>query len=150
MWSIISIGHTNSPWITEGLQTYQKRLKKPYALSVITCPPPSTGPDPQREGLALIKAIPQNACAIALDASGIAQTSETFAHALAQKHEQHRHIAFLIGGANGLSPAVYDACEHTWALSALTFPHKLVQIILAEQLYRAMCILQRHPYHRGH
>ena len=58
-------------------------------------------------------------------------------------------MAFLIGGADGHAPAVRAAAQEVWSLSALTLPHALVRVIVAEQIYRATTLLRGHPYHRG-
>lgn len=75
-------------------------------------------------------------------------TTEQLAQTLKTFYEQHQNIAFLIGGPEGLSPDCLKQTTHSWSLSDLTFPHALVRVILAEQLYRAMTILKNLPYHR--
>jgi len=86
---------------------------------------------------------------IALDERGSTMTSEAFARHLAKLRDRGRDLIFLIGGPDGLSPALKERANDRLALSALTWPHLLVRAMLAEQLYRAMAILSGHPYHRG-
>ncbi len=62
--------------------------------------------------------------------------------------QQGRDVAFVIGGADGLHESVKHQAQHLMALSALTLPHGMVRVLLAEQLYRAHSLLHNHPYHR--
>jgi 23S rRNA (pseudouridine1915-N3)-methyltransferase len=90
-----------------------------------------------------------DATAIALDENGTSQDSERFAAFLAARRDAGRKsLAFLIGGADGLDPALATAAEQRIAFGRMTIPHQLVRILVAEQVYRAMTILSGHPYHR--
>jgi 23S rRNA (pseudouridine1915-N3)-methyltransferase len=60
-----------------------------------------------------------------------------------------RNLALLVGGPDGLAPACLEAADTSWSLSALTFPHPVVRVIVAEQIYRVWSLLNRHPYHRA-
>ncbi|WP_203072282.1 23S rRNA (pseudouridine(1915)-N(3))-methyltransferase RlmH [Falsiroseomonas ponticola] len=103
----------------------------------------------RREGQALLAALPPQAFAVALDLGGQAPTSEALA-ALVEKWEGlARPITFLVGGAEGLDPAVLDRADHRLSLGPLTWPHFLVRGLLAEQLFRAQAIRTNHPYHRA-
>jgi 23S rRNA (pseudouridine1915-N3)-methyltransferase len=75
--------------------------------------------------------------------------TEELAERLGRWQQDGRDVAFLIGGPEGLAPACLERSELRWSLSPLTFPHALVRVLLAEQLYRAWSILAGHPYHRG-
>jgi 23S rRNA (pseudouridine1915-N3)-methyltransferase len=103
----------------------------------------------RREGEALLAALPPGALAVALDLGGEAPTSEALAARLARWEEAGRVPCFLIGGAEGLDPAVLARAEHRLSLGPLTWPHFLVRGMLAEQLYRAQAIRAGHPYHRA-
>jgi 23S rRNA (pseudouridine1915-N3)-methyltransferase len=85
---------------------------------------------------------------IALDSTGKNQTSIQFAHVLERRLLQKKTIAFLIGGASGLSPSVLSQSNEIWSLSQMTFPHRLAYCILAEQIYRTGEILRNGPYHK--
>jgi 23S rRNA (pseudouridine1915-N3)-methyltransferase len=86
---------------------------------------------------------------IACDEKGSAMTSRAFAERLAALRDRGvRHIAFVIGGADGLHPAVVSAARERLALGPQTWPHALVRVMLAEQIYRAATILAGSPYHR--
>ena len=108
--------------------------------------------DPARlvaeEGAALLGAIPKGAHVVALDGRGKTWSSEELAAQLARWRMQGKDLAFLIGGADGLAPAVLERADQHWSLGPLTFPHPLVRIVVAEQLYRASSQLAHHPYHR--
>jgi len=100
------------------------------------------------EADALLAKIPSSHRLICLDRGGEALTSEAFAGLLAKMRDGGQlGLAFLIGGADGLSPEAQAA--KTVSLGPLTLPHGLARVVLAEQLYRAATILAGHPYHRG-
>lgn len=102
------------------------------------------------EASALQTRIPQGAHIVALDEAGRSMTSEDFAKHIAKLRDSGiGDLAFLIGGPDGLAPAIRDGAQSRLALGAQTWPHMLVRAMLAEQLYRALAILARHPYHRA-
>lgn len=102
-----------------------------------------------REGEALRAAIPGRATVVALDAGGAALDSVAFAQRLGGWREEGRsEVAFVIGGAEGLDPALLADAELRLSFGAMTWPHLLARVMLAEQLYRAQTILGGHPYHR--
>jgi 23S rRNA (pseudouridine1915-N3)-methyltransferase len=110
---------------------------------------PGRGKSAALELKALEAAIPAGARRVALDPTGKALTSEGFAAHLAKLRDQGvRSTAFLIGGAEGLG-SLRDSAQDRIALGLQTWPHLLVRVMLAEQLYRAATILTGHPYHRG-
>jgi 23S rRNA (pseudouridine1915-N3)-methyltransferase len=93
--------------------------------------------------------IPKGAFLIALDEQGKSFSSSEFAKLLAEKRDQARDIAFLIGGPDGLTPSLRDSAAWKTAFGRQTWPHLLVRAMLAEQIYRAFAILAGHPYHRA-
>ena len=97
----------------------------------------------------MLAAIPAGSIVIALDVLGKSWSTEQLASQLDQWLASGQDVALLVGGPEGLSPACLQRADLKWSLSALTFPHPLVRIILAEQLFRAWSILSNHPYHRG-
>lgn len=100
------------------------------------------------EAKALRAALPEG-IVVALDERGKMQGSEAFANQLARWRDDGRPaVSFVIGGADGLDPDFVKAADLTLSFSPLTWPHQLVRIMLAEQLYRATTILSGHPYHR--
>jgi 23S rRNA (pseudouridine1915-N3)-methyltransferase len=103
----------------------------------------------RREGAALLAALPRDAFAVALDLGGVAPTSEALAAMLESWLADGRKPAFLIGGAEGLAASVLARADHVLSLGPLTWPHMLVRVMLAEQLFRARAIAAGHPYHRA-
>ena len=102
------------------------------------------------EGAALAKHITGGAAVVALDETGTAVTSESFAAQLGKWRDGGREaICFVIGGADGLAPEIRKRADLTLAFGKVTWPHQLVRIMLLEQLYRAITILSGHPYHRA-
>ena len=128
---------------------YAARLRPPPAVTEVAEARGSAAEIRRREGAALLAALPAGALAVALDLGGEAPGSEDFAALLARWIGTGRPLAFLIGGAEGLDPAVLARAEHRIALGPMTWPHFLVRGMLAEQLYRAQAIRQNHPYHRA-
>ncbi len=103
----------------------------------------------RREGEAILASVPAVAFAVALDLGATAPDSETFSRLLTRWMEQARPLSFIIGGAEGLDAAVMARADHVLSLGPLTWPHMLVRVLLAEQLFRARAIATGHPYHRA-
>jgi len=102
------------------------------------------------EAKKLIARIPPAAHRIALDEAGRSLSSEAFAkHLAALRDGGVRDLVFLIGGPDGLAPALREGASERLAFGPQTWPHLLVRAMLAEQIYRAFSILSGHPYHRG-
>ncbi len=102
------------------------------------------------EAKRLRAAVPEGAVVVALDARGRELSSEAFARRLEGWREARvRRVAFLIGGAEGLDPALRESADLVLAFGAMTWPHMLARVMLVEQIYRAQQILAGHPYHRG-
>jgi len=101
------------------------------------------------EAVAVRKAIEPGAVKVILDAGGKALSSEELAARLGRWRDAGRNVAFVIGGADGLAPALKGEGELVLSFGAATWPHQLVRIMLLEQLYRAVTILSGHPYHRA-
>lgn len=156
---IAAVGRLKAGPERELLARYLDRANasgKPLALSpldVIEVPESVAQTATKRksdEAKALLAAIPGKAKVIVLDEVGKSISSDDFAKRLARFRDDGAACAvFLIGGADGLDEAVREKAELVLALGATTFPHQIVRILLAEQLYRAQTILSGHPYHRG-
>lgn len=129
---------------------YNARLRPPLTLVEL---PEGRGTSPaeirRREGEAILAGLPAGALLVALDLGGAAPDSEGLAALTARWAEAGRALAYAIGGAEGLDPAVLARAEHSLSLGRLTWPHALVRGLLAEQLYRAQAIRAGHPYHRA-
>jgi len=103
----------------------------------------------REEATALEKALPEGAVLILLDERGKAIDSEAFADLLGRQRDGgKRDVMIAIGGADGLDPELRKRADLTLNLGSMTWPHQLVRILIAEQLYRAVTILSGHPYHR--
>lgn len=141
-------------WIRDGFREYEKRLPPEIQVEVIDLKPEerSSGKTAARavelEGERMLAALPPHATLLALDERGRAVTTQGLSVMLAGWMRDGTHPAFAIGGADGLSEAVKARADKLISLSALTLPHALVRVVLAEQLYRAASILANHPYHR--
>lgn len=168
---LLSVGRRMPAWINEGFAEYAKRLPPSCALTLVEIDPAPRGKGLGRgrgkpgqrpqlstaerdklladEGERLLKATPSSALAVALDVKGRAWSTEALAGELEAWMASGRDVALLVGGPDGLSANCLRRAEQRWSLSPLTFPHPLVRVILAEQLYRAWTIVQGHPYHRG-
>lgn len=97
----------------------------------------------------LLLAAAKGATIVAMDERGRNETSEVFARRLGEwRDNATSDLAFVIGGANGLAPAIREKAVHIMSFGAMTWPHMLARAMLAEQLYRAVTILAGHPYHR--
>jgi len=100
------------------------------------------------EGERLLEALERDDFVVALDERGREFATLELARWFAERQQDGRDLVFLIGGPDGLDPAVLERADWRWSLSRLTFPHALVRILLVEQLYRAQSVLSHHPYHR--
>ena len=142
-------------WVDVGSEEYTKRLGADLKIEWVELPlgKRSKGFDVQRaiqsESDTMLAAIGKGDGVIALDVKGRAWSTEELADRLKNWQMSGRNYSLLIGGPDGLSQACLQLAEVKWSLSALTFPHPLVRVILAEQLYRAWSINNNHPYHRA-
>jgi 23S rRNA (pseudouridine1915-N3)-methyltransferase len=152
--TILAVGHRAPGWIQEGFNEYAKRMPPEARVELVEVKPEERGAGRSTdkamgiEGERILAALPQGATLLALDERGKAVTTKGMSVMLSDWMRDGSSPAFAIGGADGLSDAVKERAAKLISLSALTLPHALVRVILAEQLYRAWSILARHPYHR--
>jgi 23S rRNA (pseudouridine1915-N3)-methyltransferase len=152
--TILSVGHKMPAWIQDGFQEYTRRMPPEIRVELTELKPEERGAgravDKAREaeGERIVAAVPPGATVLALDEKGKAVSTQGLSVMLAEWMRDAVHPVFVIGGADGLAPAVKERADKLLSLSALTLPHGLVRVVLAEQLYRAWSILARHPYHR--
>jgi 23S rRNA (pseudouridine1915-N3)-methyltransferase len=140
-------------WVREAVDDYLKRFAASLRVSIIEIEAGNrTGGNARRaigiEGERLLAAIRKEDYVVALDERGTEMTTKQLATWLGDHMREARDVALLIGGPDGFAPEVLARANFKWALSKLTFPHALVRVILAEQLYRAHSLLNNHPYHR--
>jgi 23S rRNA (pseudouridine1915-N3)-methyltransferase len=152
---LIAAGTRLPDWVNAGFREYQRRLRAPLTLELLEIPVATrrAGENSQRavahEGAAMLEALGRDDYVVALEISGKSMSTVELKDWLAQRLEDGRALALLIGGPDGLAPACLQRANHLWSLSPLTLPHALVRIVVAEQLYRAMSLRAGHPYHRA-
>ncbi len=146
---LVAIGRAKAGPESALFAAYNARLRPALELQELPEARGAPAEMRRREGAALIAALPDRALVVALDLGGAAPTSEALAAHTQRWMEAARPIVFLVGGAEGLDPAVLARAEHRLSLGPLTWPHMLVRALLAEQLFRAQCIRDGHPYHRA-
>ena len=146
---VLSIGKKHEPWVTEGIDRYEKRMKKPFDLKWQLLPHSSREGDSARteESERILSKVETRDYLILLDERGKNIDSPTLARTLQQPLDTSRNITVVIGGAYGVDASVHSRADFTWSLSKLVFPHQLVRLILSEQLYRAQEIAGGRPYH---
>ena len=152
--SFWSIGKANEAYVKSGIEDFTKRLSNYFPVQWNIIPVPKNAGMlseidlKKREGDMILGFLKEEDYLIALDERGKEMTSEGLASFLQQRaNESSKNLVFLIGGAFGLDERVLKAAKLKWSLSPLTFPHQLVRLILAEQVYRACTILRNEKYH---
>ena len=152
--TILSVGHKMPAWIQEGFREYTRRMPPEIRVELVELKPEERGAGKNAdkakavEGERLLAALPEGGTLLALDERGKSVSTQGLSVMLSEWMRDASRPVFAIGGADGLSEAVKEHADKLVSLSALTLPHGLVRIVLAEQLYRAWSILARHPYHR--
>lgn len=146
---LIAVGRLREGPEAELFARYNARLRPKIAVTEIAEAQGAPVEAKRREGGAILGALPANAFAVALDLGGEAPDSEAFAKLLERWLGLSRPLCFLIGGAEGLDAAVIARADAVLSLGRLTWPHMLVRVLLAEQLFRARAIASGHPYHRA-
>jgi len=147
------VGKARHPALGEAIRDYEKRAALYWPLDVHEVREERASGVPldkvmQREGDRLAERIPERAQRIACEVSGKSFTSTQFADFLRSARDDDRDIAFLIGGAHGLAPAVSAASAMRISLAPWTLPHEIARLVLAEQIYRAGTIIRGEPYNK--
>jgi len=152
--SFWSIGKPNESYIKEGVDEFTKRISRYFSVEWNIIPVPKNAATlsetdlKKKEAELLLQMLKQDDHLVALDENGKQFTSEGLASFLQQRATAStKHIVFLIGGAFGLDETVLKRANLKWSLSQLTFPHQIVRLLLAEQVYRACTILRNEKYH---
>ncbi len=141
---ILAVGTRMPLWVTTAYGEYTRRLRSTLRIDLEEL---SIGKHKLDEQERLLERAGDDYL-VALDEHGKTLTTVQFAKWLGQRQQDGRDLTFVIGGPDGLGPQILEAATLRWSLSQLTFPHAMVRVILAEQLYRAHSVLQNHPYHR--
>lgn len=151
---LLAAGTRLPGWVNDGYEEYAGRLKGEYRLELkeIALGQRSGNDSTQaiaKEGERMIAALPSGAYVVALQVSGRSMSSEELARFLEARARDGRDVAFCIGGPDGIAAEVDARAQFRWSLSALTLPHALARVVVAEALYRAVTIVKGHPYHRA-
>jgi 23S rRNA (pseudouridine1915-N3)-methyltransferase len=150
---VLALGTRMPAWVDEGFREYAKRMPREWAVELVELKPERRdGRSPSQ-----ILALEANRIAAAwsgdtwravLDERGKSLSTRELAGTLDSARRRASRLSFVIGSADGIAPEIKSGADLLLSLSALTLPHGLVRVILAEQLYRAVSLLQGHPYHR--
>lgn len=155
---IVAIGHKAPDWVNAGFEDYARRMPREARIELIELKPgPRSGQNPSEAAIErilaaekdrILAAVPTGSVKIALDERGKAVSTADLARKLAGWMQDGRDAAFMIGSADGLDAGLKKEADLLLSLSAMTLPHAMVRVLLAEQLYRALSLIQNHPYHR--
>ena len=151
-----SIGKNNESYVKEGIEDFTNRISKYFSVEWNIIPTPKNAGMlsemdlKKKEGKTILEWLKKDDYLILLDERGRSLTSEGLAELIQSRaNESVKTIVFLIGGIYGVDEAVFKRANFQWSLSKLVFPHQLVRLILAEQLYRACTILRNEKYHHS-
>jgi len=131
-------------WVTTAYEDYTRRLRSSMRVDLEELP---VGKSKAEEENRFLDRLGDDYL-VALDEHGKSRTTLELAKWLGERLQDGRNLSFVIGGPDGLGAGILKKASFCWSLSALTFPHAMVRVMLAEQLYRAHSVLQNHPYHR--
>ena len=151
--TLLTVGKTDIRWVREGLETYSSRIGHYVPFRVCEIPELkavsalSRDQIKTREAELVFRQLKPSDNVILLDEHGVEYRSIEFADRLRKWMNDGRDIVFVIGGAYGFAPEIYERCDGKISLSQMTFSHQIVRTIFAEQLYRAFTILRGEPYH---
>jgi len=155
---VVAVGHRAPAWVNAGFTDYAQRMPREAQLVLKEIKPESRGHVSANasmvermraaESRRIVAALPRDSYTVVLDELGRSLTTRQLAVNLRRWQEAGHDVAFIIGGADGTADALKREANMVWSLSPLTLPHNLVRVVLAEQLYRAVSILNHHPYHR--
>ena len=146
---ILAVGKKHEDWVSTGIARYEKRLRKPFATTWQLLPHSSREGDAARaeESDRILAKLNRDDFVVLLDERGRNLDSPGLARALQGAFDGGRSVTLIIGGAYGVEDRVRRRADLVWSLSKLVFPHQLVRLIVAEQLYRAQEISAGRPYH---
>ncbi len=142
-------------WVDLACEDYGRRLPAEIRLDTILLPLMKRGKNPdlarikRDESRKLLTAVPKNSTIVVLDVLGLSLSTPKLSKMLANWMQQGQDVSLIIGGPDGVSDELLGLAKLKISLSALTFPHTLIRVMLMEQLYRAWTILNNHPYHRA-
>lgn len=146
---IIAVGKKHETWVAEGIERYQKRLKRPFVVEWVLLPHSALtdARARQEESGRILTRLNASDYVILLDERGKIIDSPYLSQLLLSPLETSKEVVIIIGGAYGVDDSIHQRANFVWSLSNLVFPHQLVRMILAEQIYRAQEIAGGKPYH---
>jgi 23S rRNA (pseudouridine1915-N3)-methyltransferase len=151
---LLAAGTKPPDWVAVGFQEYQKRLPPDWqlTLSEIRVSKRHKGEPVQKlkkeEGKRMLALVKPGSLLIAMDSRGSSWSTRSLARKLQDWQQRLGQVQLMVGGPDGLSDECLKATGTMWSLSKLTFPHFIVRLLIAEQVYRAWSILNNHPYHK--
>jgi 23S rRNA (pseudouridine1915-N3)-methyltransferase len=146
---VIAVGKKHESWVVEGIERYQKRLKRPFLIEWVFLPHSTLDGDMARrdESGRILSRLGATDFVVLLDERGKNVDSPTLQKILSGELSHSREVVIIIGGAYGVDVTVRNRADFMWSLSDLVFPHQLVRLILTEQIYRSQEIAIGAQYH---
>ncbi|MDH3611892.1 MAG: 23S rRNA (pseudouridine(1915)-N(3))-methyltransferase RlmH [Gammaproteobacteria bacterium] len=151
---LIAVGDRQPSWVDEAFDTYSRRFPRQWGFrldriaTVRRTKNDKSKSAMEAEGEQILAKTNADEQLVLLDERGKQLTSQALASRLSDWQSGGRHLCFVIGGPDGVSPACRDRADFIWSLSDLTLPHGLARVLFAEQMYRAWSLQTGHPYHR--
>lgn len=139
---LIAAGNRLPAWLDAGVDEYARRFGRGLKFELVEIPL-------AREAERMRAAIADGDYVVALEVGGRAMSTPELAQWLSARMAGGRNLVLLVGGPDGLDAGLSSRADFRWSLSPLTWPHGLVRVMVAEQLYRAHSLLLGHPYHRA-
>ena len=148
---VLAVGKKHESWVAAGIARYEQRLRKPFDVSWQLLPHSAREGDAARteESDRILAKLAAADVVVVLDERGQNVDSPRIARRLQDAFDVGRPVVVVIGGAYGVDDRVRDRADFVWSLSNLVFPHQLVRLMLAEQVYRAQEIAAGRPYHHA-
>ena len=151
---LLAVGQKMPTWVQQTFAEYNGRLPVKQQIELVEIAPIhrsksiSTDKARQMEAQSILDSVKNNEKIVLLDEKGKMISTRNLSESISQWQMNGDDIAIIIGGADGVDKNIKKQAHKTWSLSALTFPHPLVRVIIMEQIYRSYSLLSNHPYHR--
>lgn len=151
---LVAVGTRPPSWVVQGIEQYSSRLQRDCRFDILEI---KTSDRKKKQSVAIHQEdearligshLNAGARVIAMDSRGKIWSTAQLAGKVEAWSQQTNHFQFVIGGPDGLADVILNRADEIWSLSNLTFPHFLVRVLLAEQVYRALMLNAKHPYHR--
>ncbi len=151
---IIAVGERMPAWVQDGYQEYMKRITSGMTISLVEISAEKRNKSANiqkilvKEAQRMLQAVAKDHYIIALDKDGQSWSTEVLADKIRAWQQDGTNISILIGGPEGMTAELISQAQARMSFSAMTFPHPIIRVMLAEQLYRAYSIINNHPYHK--